>query len=655
MTRRLLRFLNRYLIPETNAADTIKQALEANLRTQREAQEKADLRHMVNRLSDELLSTRIRQDEYRTAYIERSCELIEAKQMAGSGPWLVSESRGSVNAPGKFRESNAITSQGAYGDIELALQNVEWRREINLSWLEFSRWGIQQIILISRLYFIKNPLIQRGVNVAAHYVFGRGVEVSSPDETANEVLKDFFERNKSVLGQIALTNHERSKYQDGNLFFAFFADTQDSGLTNVRTIDATEIMDIVCDPNDSDKPWLYRRCWTERNFNVVTGSTETHTREAWYPALDYSPAQKPETINGNPVYWGNPVLHRKCGGVAKWHYGLPLVYAALDWAKTAKGYLESCYTVAKAHAQLGIEATTKGGQQAIEGMKQQLSTTVGPNSSLWDTNPPGPDASIYAYGPGTKIAAFRTRGAGADPKEVGKYVDMVACVLNIPPTFFGDLETANLATATSLDRPTELNFLEKQEAWREDLLTIAKYVLGVSRGATSGKLRESIGSRTIEICEARRVRHGIRWVMEAVKRPDAIEVSVNFPAIVEGDIPALVTSAVTAMTLGNRGGQIVGTDEKATIRFIYDLLGIENADELIESQYPEGEYDPDRTQEILPAPIAAAAPFDPGGKPQLRAGQPDVAPAPKPREAQRLARLLVEAVAAEKPNGKLVE
>ena len=164
-----------------------------------------------------------REAQYRADYVERAMELVEAKAMTGAGPWLVAESRASAaQGETRIRESNPITSQGAFGDIELALQNVEWRREINLSWLEFSRWGIQQIILISRLYYIKNPFIRRLIDICAIYVFGRGVEVSSDDDAANEVLKQFFEANKTTLGQIALVELEKRKYYDGNLFFAFF-------------------------------------------------------------------------------------------------------------------------------------------------------------------------------------------------------------------------------------------------------------------------------------------------------------------------------------------------------------------------------------------------------------------------------------------------
>ena len=94
---------------------------------------------------------------------ERISELVEARKMAGSGPWTVSPEvarqtgqlidvaleslRQPLDAAVYFesqalslREATPAGAVGAYSDIELALQNVEWRREINLSWLEFSRW-----------------------------------------------------------------------------------------------------------------------------------------------------------------------------------------------------------------------------------------------------------------------------------------------------------------------------------------------------------------------------------------------------------------------------------------------------------------------------------------------------------------------------------
>jgi len=584
-------------------------------------------------LSEEALRAREYDSKLRRDYMERAAELIEAKQMGGSGPWLTHENRQQLAEHPELaiRESNPLISQGAYGDIELALQNVEWRREINLSWLEFSRWGIQQIILISRLYYIKNPIVRRLVDICAAYVFARGVEVSSDNDAANDVLKEFFERNKKTFGQIALVEAERRKSTDGNLFWAFFADTTDKGLVSIRTIDATEIQDIISDPEDTDSPWYYRRTWTSRNFDPATGQVTTQSQEAYYPALYYSPATKPQTINAHPVHWDTPILHRKCGHVSKWSFGCPRVYPMLDWAKEARKFLEACATVKQALAQFSMTLTTKGGQQAMMGAKQQLETTVGPANSLWDSNPPPVNASIFASGPGTQLEPVMTRQAGADPEEVRQYKLMCCMCEGVPETFLADVSTGNLATATTLDRPTEIVFLEKQEAWVEDLVIIAKYVLSVSSGAPSGKLRESLGPAKVTIVEMRRVMQpNGRYIYEAAKKkkPNTIEVKATFPAIREGDIPELAKALSIGMTLGNTSGQVVGIDEKAGVLKMCEYFGIEDAQELVEAMYPDKEYDPDRTAEPEPPPVPPLPPNP--GEAQAPGGDPTV---PKPAAA----------------------
>lgn len=580
-----------------------------------------DQRSTIRMLNEKLMELATRENAARASYMERCAELLEASQMCGAGPWTIAPAALSrvdrIVEDAIERFSNPVPRMalqeaapiGSRGDVELMLQNIEWRREVNLSWMEFSRWGIQQIILISRLYYVKNPIIRRLIDVCAAYVFARGVEVTVSNDAGNAVLRDFFERNKITLGQNALCNLERAKDYDGNIFFVLFADTQDKGLVDCRTIDATEMQEIVTNPEDQDTPWYYRRLWSQRVFDPATGQFRNSTNEVWYPALGYDPVDKPAMIGGKPVAWNSPVLHRKCGGVAKWHFGCPRMYPALDWAKESRRYLEACASVKQALAQIGMTITTKGGQQALEGIKQQMQTTVGPgSSSIWDANPPSVAGSTFASGPGTKLEAFLSRGAGADPEEVRQYKLMCCMVAGVPETFLGDVSTGNLATATSLDRPTETVFLEKQESWREDLVTIAKFVLRTSKGAPGGRLRETGNGNgvavTIREC-ARIIAPNGRRVYEAFsKEPDVLEVRCNFPAIREGDIPQLVNATVEAMMPGT--GE--GIDAKAGARKLYDLLGIENGDELTEEQYPEASYDPDRTKEPASAEPALSDP-----------------------------------------------
>jgi hypothetical protein len=240
-------------------------------------------------------------DFERRDFREHAHELAEARQMQGAGPWQedaggsTPQSRGLREAT--LREAGNVSANGAMGQLELDLQNSEWRREINNSWLEFSRWGIQQIILISRLYYIKNPIARRLINIVAYYVMGRGIEISSTDDAVNDAIKDILEANKAVLGQTALADLVRKTIYDGNLFFVFFPDTQNTGGCQIRTIDAVEIQDIVTNPDDATEKWYFRRTWTSRDFDTETGAITTKSEEAWYPSIDYNPTAKPAAIN----------------------------------------------------------------------------------------------------------------------------------------------------------------------------------------------------------------------------------------------------------------------------------------------------------------------------------------------------------------------
>jgi len=666
-----MNWLRRFFKRDTQPApvETITSAL-------REATAKdkvlTDLKAANALLRSELIKSfeRDRIEQRHADFSERIGELMEARQMGGSGPWRVSpavlqdtdrliafaNAKLSDREGTALRESIPLSAVGATGDISLALENMEWRRESNLSWLEFSRWGIQQIILISRLYYIKNPLIQRGINVTASYVFGRGVEVVSEDDDANEVLKEFFERNKRTLGQSALLElHKRLQY-DGQVFYIFFPDAVNKGNVSVRTIDATEIFEVISNPDDSDQPWFYHRKWAQRTADSQLGTGQARQAEAFYPALNWipTPEQRGQTaINGQDIMWNTPVLMQKGGvGIGKWHFDTPKAYAALAWAKNAQRLLEADLTTRIALANIAMTVTTKGGQQALEGAKEQLGTTVGPNNSLWDRNPPPIAGSIFASGPGTTLKAFDTSGAVRNPSDVKEYRNMVGLVFEIPPTWLGDMETANLSTATTLDRPTELGMIAKQESWREVLIMIAAYVLSVSQSAPGGKLREARkgNRRVVEMARKRKANGQWVYVAEASQaRPDSeIQLKCNFPAIREGDMPQNIIAISDAMTLQNKGGQIVGIDEKAGVGLLFEQLGVEDYQEILDGMYPDSgpdKYDPNRTKEPEAPPVPKAVP-NPGGIPQAPGGTVP-APgqnAPVPKQQKEALTRLIQAV-----------
>ena len=127
----------------------------------------------VDRLYDQNLVLRDMLDDRREMWNREAQDLREAIAMANGGPWrapltlnatFTSSEAASDSTAVAIREGGAVVAlKERLAELELALEDRGWKRQLALANIEFSRYGIQQIILISRLYFIKNPLINRGV------------------------------------------------------------------------------------------------------------------------------------------------------------------------------------------------------------------------------------------------------------------------------------------------------------------------------------------------------------------------------------------------------------------------------------------------------------------------------------------------------------
>jgi hypothetical protein len=317
------------------------------------------------RAENDALAQYARGEDEKTLVLERQSEYAEALSMYGAGPWrptgVTVNEAGKVDAPAG---STAVALKERYWELELALEDRGWQRQLAMAQTEFSRYGIQQIILICRLYFIKNPLVRRGVELCADYVFGRSFQITSEDEAANSILESFLTANAKQLGVSALLQKERTLKTDGNLFWAFFTDAA-TGEVMVQTIDAVEIEDVVTDPDNSDVLWFVKRRYMQAVFNPDSGQTEQTAKVCWYVALGYEttaksfgPSREPvvRQKNGEPVY----VYQRKVGALEKWRFGCPEVYPMIDWVRAYKHYLEDWCTLQRAFARFSWDIETKG-------------------------------------------------------------------------------------------------------------------------------------------------------------------------------------------------------------------------------------------------------------------------------------------------------
>lgn len=438
-------------------------------------------------------------------------------------------------------------------DLELALEDVNWIRVGLEGEREFSRDGLGKIIQLSRYMYLKNPLVNRGVEVQRLYVFGQGVNIRAKDDKVNEVVQAFLDANRSEFSQAELGQKEVELQVTGNLFTALFANIS-TGAVKVRSIPVEDIQDIVTNPDDSNEPWYYHRQWKD---------AQGRPREVLYPDWEYDPPKRPPyyQVGGRTlsVDWGIRMHHVKVGGFRHMRFGIPETYSGLDWARAYKEFLEDWATIVRAYARFAWKRTTKGGKGAVAEAKRKLGTTVGTTGR--ESNPLG-TASTAIMTEGNDMQPIRTAGATTSADDGRRMLLMVAASAGLPETFYGDASVGTVATATSLDRPTQLMMVDRQSLWTDYCVAIIQYTIALAMAAPSGPLPVGLTDKD--------------------RRLD-----VDFPSILEQDLDVVVDAVVSAATLN--GSTLAGTMDLPTVsRILLTALGQDDIDEMLEALFPEG-------------------------------------------------------------------
>lgn len=466
-------------------------------------------------------------------------------------------------------------------ELELALEDANWVRLMAEGEREFSREGLRTIAGLARMMFLKNPLINRSVMVQALYVWAQGVNVRVKDATINEALQAFWD---DADNQAELTGHQARMFKEidlrveGNIFFVFFVNPS-SGAVKVRSFEPDEISEIISNPEDAKSPWLYLRTWTEKRLNPVTGRGNTIQRRAYYPDWRYKPSSKPAKFGRIEVMWDTPVYHVRTGGLASWKFGLSEIYAAIDWARAYKEFLEDVASLMRSYARFAWNLKFKGGKKVMQAAKSKLNSTLGNEGSAGETNPAPVTGSTFLGSDMYEMQPMNLRGASIAPEDGRRFLLMVAAAMGLPETFYGDVSVGTLATGKTLDRPTELMMRNRQLLWTDILRNIFQFVLLWSVKATAGKLHE-LGK-----VEGTTNSEGI--IEEKVVWNESVQalIDIDFPPVLERDVQAAVQAIVTAATLN--GQELAIFDEPTVARLLLTALAQDDVDELMNALYPD--------------------------------------------------------------------
>lgn len=463
----------------------------------------------------------------------------------------------------QIRQERATVAylQETLANLEARLQDPYWVRLTTQAEHEFSRDGLRLVTEICRVMTIKSPMLKRGLALRTAYVWGQGVSITARDVQVNQVIQRFLSDpgNRRIFsGDQAHEQLERSLFTDGNVFLALFTSPR-NGRVQVRRLPWDEVVEVITNPDDRSDPWYYKRDWWEDRIDPLTGARVTERRIAFYPALGYNPKSKPKTlrdVNGDtgPVLWDAPVYHVKVGGDADWKWGLPDAYAAVDWARAYREFLEDWARLVKALTRFAWRVTTKGNKQALA--KARLAAPPTRDPLTGDAQHAGATAIMPQD---MTLEAVPKSGATIDSESGRPLAAMVASALDIPVTMLlGDPGTTGArATAETLDTPTERSMEMRRQVWTTAFQAIFEHVIREAVRAPEGGLNGRIevdpytGRETVTLAGGADATVDISW-----PDLDDIDVASTVDAIVRADstghLPPLVVARLLLETLGVR-------------------------------------------------------------------------------------------------------
>lgn len=476
-------------------------------------------------------------------------------------------------------ESEAVLLFERLAALEMALESQGWRVLAGAGDQEFSREGLRDITEFARLMALKNPLIKRGVQVQRLYVFGQDFNVTAEDGDIDDLLTEFWD---DPANQAELTSHQAIGQKeielqvDGNLFFVFFVH-QVTGRVRVRSIPFAEIEDRVSNPDDSREPWFYLRRWTATRLGP-DGVSMGEPRRAYYPDWRYTPTAKPASLGDVPILWDQPVFHVRVGGFSDWNFGLSEVYDAIDWARAYKDFLEDWSSIVRAYRKFAFQLSTPGPKGTLGAARDKLGGALGGGGAA---DMPPSVGSTFIGGQGVSLQPVRTAGATVGAEDARRLLLMVAASFGLPETYFGDASVGTLATAQSLDRPTELKMLDRQTLWADTLRAIHDFVLLWAVKAPRGPL-QGLG-RVVTAVEDGRISESVEW-NEGIDP----HIAVTFPPIVTEDKAQQIGAIIDAATL--RGQALAGTLELPQLAaMLLAALGVKDSDEILAQMFPDGQ------------------------------------------------------------------
>jgi hypothetical protein len=285
----------------------------------------------------------------------------------------------------------------------------------------------------------------------------------------NDLIQAFVDsaEYQRVLGSAQAREERETNLGTAGEFFLLAIHDVAASTVRPRLVPAAQVGDYVSNPDDPSEVWFYKREWTTTGFDLLTMQRRTVTRIEFHPTLEHAhsvPArERLDLIAGKPVRWDQPILHCAVNSIGEAPWGVPDVYAAIDWARAYADYLSGWAGLMKALARYAFKVTappkhTPKVKAALQNGQGTNPITGAPTDAAGATAVMSPDATM---------APMHSSGATIDANSGKPLAGMAAAALDVPITMLlaDPGVTGARATAETLDRPLELTTGSRQNLW----------------------------------------------------------------------------------------------------------------------------------------------------------------------------------------------
>lgn len=436
---------------------------------------------------------------------------------------------------------------------------------------DLDRVSLDTLANQGRLFYFKNPLIKRVCQIISLYTWAKGITIKAQDDIVNTVLQKFLNDPKNIpalTGHLVIMQLDTEISLHGNLFIGFFVDTLSKGRVICRTFPFDEIREIFTDPEDSKTPRFYVRQY-QKNGELV---------RVIYPDYRYNPhgIDRVSTYQDLPVDWSTSVFHIKTNCLSDMLWGVPEIWASMDYANAYREFLQDWSKFVKALSKFAWQAKTKGGQNAVTALARGLKERMNP------TDKPAPVGGVLATNDNISMEPVKVAGAAVSVDDARRLMLMVSSASGVSEIYLsGDAKVGNHATSKTMERPLEMQIQNRQEMWKFVFGEIMNFVIDQAATAPNGLLSG--------IAKVTEDEYGDEVIILKGEEDDiSRSVDITFPPVLDSDPASDIASLVSGATLN--GQPLAGTiDLKTVAAQIFRILNIDNAESILAQLFPDGQ------------------------------------------------------------------